>query len=187
MTRPIVSLDPNILLLSSLNEPPRDEATRFAFVQAAFLRYCHTWGLWRLYSVLAASDEDRLKTTLHVVTIPEWIDNERPDIRQAFRDVYGHELFRSGTREWIEETVRYFELASDVLSWDGGDAEFERYVRPAWWTFTDEIEFAEENRREEFEELHEELRWRAENTAYTRPEALRTGRQDARRRMLYGR
>jgi hypothetical protein len=137
---------------------------RLSFVQAALLRYCHTWGLWRLHSVLAASNEDRLKTILHVVTISDEIDDTEPDIRKAFRDVYGHELFRSGTREWIEETARFFELASDVLSWDGGDDEFQRYVRPAWWTFTDEIEFTEENRCDEFQWLAEDQRWRANHT-----------------------
>ena len=174
-------LDPNVLLLSSLNDAPRSEATRLSFVQAALLRYCHIWGLWRLHSVLAASNEDRLKTILHVVTIPDEIDDTEPDIRKAFRDVYGHEPFRSGTREWIEGTVRFFELASDVLSWDGGDDEFERFVRPAWWVFTDEIEFTEENRRDEFQWLAEDLRWRVDHTGYTRSEALRTGRWDVRR------
>jgi hypothetical protein len=191
--------DPNLHLLTALPEPPADPRVRLDYVRAMLMH--HACATLRMWHALKWADEDRLKSILLTFTVPECRDPNDDTLDRALRK-HDRAVLKLVTQEQADPQhalrKHFWELAGDILSWQTGDAEseadeFQRYVRPAWWVFTDEIEYKTEG----LEHLEREgltardLRWRRGgrdelacwrwlNDGYSQDEANRLSRADAR-------
>jgi hypothetical protein len=136
--------DPNALLLLALVDPPRSSQVRDDVVRQALSRLAHKRSYDRLGRVLLHSDYDTLRSLLLVL-------QARDALEMGMGDGYEREIKIVAPLPRDETFERICELAADVITWECGykqetlaqlvDVEFDRYVRPAWLAFTDEVEY----------------------------------------------
>jgi hypothetical protein len=134
-------LDPNVLHLSQLIEPPTDPSARERFARAALMIFAKRSSLRSIGSAVDHVSTDSMKTLLLFLIYENYLDDEEETVPDDKRWAA-----RVGLRQTpSEEFLRIAQLAADILDWDGGEDEFQRWVRPAWLVLTDEVEFALES------------------------------------------
>lgn len=177
--------DPVLLHLTWALTPPTDPDMRADIVRLAMSRFAQRRHYGRLACLFYSADIDALKSLLLALSDSPVGDG----MMNLETSVYQRSL-KEVSLAWLDETfVRLASVASDTLDWDeetfagpGSDA-WTRYVLPAWLVLTDEIEFENEIRAGEIEELRscsDSQYWRDEHGAYSRNEARSLAESDRR-------